>query len=205
MVGERGRAEAGPVLVGWAVPGDRVAPARLGAADARRVAGFAAARREEFLAGRALLAQLLTDRFGEGERVDTAPCPRCGGEHGPILVASGSAFASVAYTEGLVVAAVVSNRHALRVGVDAEAATADPVRDADLGRLLGVRPGWALRRWTEVEAVLKATGRGLRTDPDQVRVNAGTARVDGTAETYLLARVRGPAGYEISVAWQPRA
>ena len=137
--------------------------------------------------------------------MDTAPCPRCGGEHGPVLVEGGPAIAGVAYAEGLVVAAAVSSRHALRLGVDVEAATADSVRDADLGRLLGVRPGRALRRWTEVEAVLKATGRGLRTDPDRVRVHAGTARIVDTAETYRLARVVGPAGYAISVAWQPRA
>lgn len=205
-----GRAEAGPALVGWAASGDRPAPARQGPVDARRVAGFDAGRRAAFLTGRALLAELLSVRFGDAGRVDTAPCPRCGGEHGPVLVEGLPAIATVAYTQGLVVAAVAADAHALRLGVDVEAATVDPVRDADLGRLLGVRPGRALRRWTEVEAVLKATGRGLRTDPGQVQVKAGTARIAGTAqvaataETYRLARVDGPAGYELSVAWQPR-
>lgn len=198
-----GRAEAGPVLLGWAEPGTLEPPARLGPADARRVAEFTAARRSAFLTGRALLALLLAERLGPGGLVDTAPCPHCGGDHGPVLVRAVPGIAGVAYTEGLIVAAVVPDDQARRVGVDAEAVVPDPVRDADLARLLGVAPPRALRRWTEVEAVLKASGRGLRTDPGLVRVDAGTARVEDEAETYLLRRPVGPAGFLISVAWQP--
>ncbi len=200
-----GRARVGPVRVGWAAPRNIEPGAWLGPADARRAAGFAAGRRREFLTGRALVGQLLAAGFGEAGRPDTAPCPRCGGDHGPVLVRGVPAIASVAYTDGFVVAAVAADAHALRLGVDAEAASVDPVRDADLGRLLGVGPDQALRRWTRVEAVLKASGGGLRTDPGLVRVAAGTARVGSAPEAYRLEPVAGPPGLEISVAWLPPA
>ncbi|MCB0913005.1 MAG: hypothetical protein KDB60_15450, partial [Propionibacteriaceae bacterium] len=94
---------------------------------------------------------------------------------------------------------------ASRLGVDVERVSADPVRSADLGRLLGVPPDAALQRWTGVEAVLKADGRGLRTDPGQVRFSPGSARLEGTPHAYRVERVPDASGFEISVAWLPSA
>jgi 4'-phosphopantetheinyl transferase len=192
------------LLVGWAVPADALAGSVApGPADARRLAGLGPERRRAFLSGRALLAGLIEELFpgSAAPMLDTAPCAACGGDHGPVAVRGVPALVSLSHADGLVVGAVAATARATRLGVDVEAARPDPVRDADLGRLLGVPAAGALRRWTEVEAVLKAGGHGLRVDPGLLRFGAGTARVEGVARTYRLAAVEGPAGYLVSLAW----
>jgi 4'-phosphopantetheinyl transferase len=201
------RTVAEQVAVGWAAPSQEWVRAPLrGAADARRVESFAPSRRQAFLTGRALLGLLGRELFpGVNDWTpDTGPCPRCGAEHGPVEVHGVPAVASVAYTDGLVVAALASTGSAIRLGVDVEVERPDPVRAADLGALLGVPPAAALRRWTQVEAVLKATGHGLRVDPGLVRFHRDAARVDGDAATYRVLDVDGPPGFAISLAWRPR-
>lgn len=218
---------AGRILVGWAVPGD--AGPVLGEVDARRLAGFRSERRAAFLTGRALLVRLLDDLLGErfgALSVDTGRCPHCGGEHGPVAVwedrvsvshapgpamvegegapaghpaeleVAGGVRASVGYAPGLVVAAVGEVE---RLGVDVVDDLPSP-RWEDLGRLLRVAPDLAARRWTQVEAVLKADGRGLRVDPEQVLISGSVARVDGPVR-YQLEDVEALAPYVISVAW----
>lgn len=219
---------AGRILVGWAVPGD--AGPVLGEVDARRLAGFRSERRAAFLTGRALLVRLLDDLLGEwfgALGVDTGRCPHCGGEHGPVavrenyrvsvrhasgremvegegapaghpaeLAVAGGVQASVGYAPGLVVAAV---GEVARLGVDVVDDLPSP-RWEDLGRLLRVAPDLAARRWTQVEAVLKADGRGLRVDPEQVLISGCAALVDGPVR-YQLRDVEAPDPYLISVAW----
>lgn len=200
------RARTGPVLVGWTALGSAPATeARLETVDERRRSAFLPGRDQAFVAGRVLLGDLLTERFGSRGLVDTSPCPHCGGDHGPVAVSGVPALVSLAYTADLVVAAVAPRTDAGRLGLDAEADTGDPDRDADLGRLLGALPDSALRRWTVVEAVLKAHGTGLRTDPAQVRVTAHAAYLDGEPRRYRWAAVEGPTGILISAAWQPRS
>jgi len=197
-----GRASVGPVLVGWTVAAEPAVDVRLGPVDARRAAGFGDTRRTRFAAGRALLGRLLADRFGAGS-VDGAPCPHCGGDHGGVAVRGVPAIASLAHAGSLAIAAVAADAEVARLGVDGESALADPARDADLARLLDVPAEAALRRWTEVEAVLKADGRGLRADPGLVRFAVGTALVEDTGDRYRLSAVPGPPDLVISVAWQP--
>lgn len=196
------------VLVAWtllappatAEPG-WTAPSGLGERDRRRVGRLAGERRRAFLAGRALLGRLLTEWLGAGT-VDATACAVCGGDHGPVEVRGVPARASVSYAEGLV--AVALGRTA-RLGVDVERPAGRPPTDdaraVDLGRLLGVPAERALRRWTQVEAVLKADGRGLRVDPGRVRVVGRSARVAGDPLRYRLRSFEGPAGCPISVAW----
>ncbi|MGC3994334.1 MAG: hypothetical protein QM779_09550 [Propionicimonas sp.] len=202
------RVVADGVLVGWAAPGGQLGEdVSLGAVDARRAAALAPARARAFRTGRALVGTLLRELVpgSSAWSVDTAPCVRCGGDHGPVAVRGVPALASVAYADGLVVAAVASAGRASRLGVDAEADRSDPVRASDLARLLSVPPDATLRRWTQVEAVLKAAGLGLRVDPAQVRFRPGSARIEGTSAEYRLAEVTGPAGFVISLAWKPVA
>lgn len=90
----------------------------------------------------------------------TRLCPRCAGtDHGRPRTAGGAL--SLAYAAGLVVLARAEGT-GLRLGVDVEP---DP----------GVGPtpaGLADRAaWTRAEAVLKATGEGLRRDPASVRAD----------------------------------
>lgn len=187
------------VLVGWAVPGDAGTDGlRLGAVDARRLDGFGPERRAAFLTGRTLLVRLLGERSGDAT-ADTGPCPHCGGAHGPVVVHGDLARASVAYAPGLVVAAVGS---VARLGVDVVDGRPGPRWD-DLGRLLRVAPGLAGRRWAQVEAVLKADGRGLRVDPAEVLFRGSAAWVDGPVR-YRLQDVEAPEPYLVSVAWAGR-
>lgn len=183
----------------------------LSAVDAARADSFAPPRRAEFVTGRALVRALLADAFPGAEvAVTSAPCPRCGEPHGGV-VASGArpqdtrhagAVASVAHAEGLVVAAVAPGR-VRHLGVDLEPARAEHDRLADLAALIGGPPEDALRRWTLIEAVLKADGRGLQVDPAEVRLDRGrlraTARVGGVR--YRLAEVPAPPGWIASLAW----
>lgn len=199
----------GPVRLAWGEVGAR-SDVVLSAVDAARAASFAAGRREEFVTGRALVRGLLS-AMALDAAVTSASCPRCGRPHGGVLVANGAgpedaqhagAVASVAHAGGLVVAAVASGR-VRRVGVDLEPAPAEEDRLADLAALIGGPPEDALRRWTLIEAVLKADGRGLQVDPAEVRLKGGgrgaTARVGGVR--YRLAEIPAPQGWIASLAW----
>ncbi|WP_206446567.1 4'-phosphopantetheinyl transferase family protein [Agrococcus sp. KRD186] len=115
-------------------------------------------------------------------------CPDCGGPHGrPVVMAPPAARdvgVSLAHAGEQHVVAAVRGR---RIGVDAERADAPPERLAALGELLGEHPD-PLRRWTQVEAALKADGRGLRVEPGAVHVDdaSATARVPGSDRVYDL-------------------
>ncbi|MBW8872350.1 MAG: 4-phosphopantetheinyl transferase family protein, partial [Leifsonia sp.] len=47
------------------------------------------------------------------------------------------------------------------------------------------------RRWTAVEAVLKADGRGLRLPPDSVHVGRWTGSLDGVRYRLRTSRLSG--------------
>ena len=87
------------------------------------------------------------------------------------------------------------------VGVDVEREGHSPERLDAIETLTGQR---SLRHWTRVEAVLKADGRGLRVDPDHVRVLVDGVRleawVDGSATMYRLIDLELGAGVIGSVA-----
>lgn len=182
-------------------PPSRADSSWLGPIDRRRVAAFRPARRDEFLLGRAMLHQILTDWFG-GPEVDTRPCPNCGGPHGGVEVDPPTAQASISYTAQSVVVAVAGTE-VTQLGVDVVSTAADPVRDADLARLLGVPAAAALQRWAAVEAVLKATGQGLRIDPDRVSFAGAQAWVETTRQAFRLATVPLPDQQLVVLAWGP--
>ena len=104
--------------------------------------------------GRALLRELGADDV-------TAVCPNCGGAHGRPLTSAGQA--SIAHADGVTLVAL--GEHPL--GVDLERSDAQP-------------PGMTARRWTEIEAVLKADGRGLAVAPERIRFTERRAVLDGT-------------------------
>lgn len=174
------------IVVGWVAPSAEWArEAALGEVDAVRARRLEPGRRQSFVAGRALLGRLLTELFPGSTvwSVDTAPCPGCGAGHGPAVVRGVPALASVAHTDGLVVAAVALAGRVTRLGVDVLPAPAGP----------SPSPG--------IQAVAKAGGHGLRLEPGLLRPGPGTARVEGTPTTYLVRDVAGPAGYALSLAW----
>jgi len=200
--------EVGPAQVAWAVttPGHhstRLGVADLGAEDQARAAGFGVDRRREFLIGRclvhALVGVLFPDAAGWG--VGAGACQRCGQRHGPVEITGVPAVAGVSYSRGLVVAAVAPTRLASRLGVDVELDAVDTTRKRDLERLLGRARQPVPRRWTRIEAVLKADGRGLLVEPAEVRVRGRAASIAHSPNRYQVADVPGPEGYVISLAW----
>lgn len=105
--------------------------------------------------GRVLLRELGADDV-------TAVCPSCGGPHGRPQSAHG--VVSIAHADGVTLVAL--GEHPL--GVDLERSDAQP-------------PGTTAQRWTEIEAVLKADGRGLEVAPERIRfTDDGRAVLDGT-------------------------
>jgi 4'-phosphopantetheinyl transferase len=198
----------GPALVAWDAPGagglDLADTARLSEPDLARADGFDVRRRSEFLRGRALVARLVSRLAPAtpGWELASGVCRRCGASHGPVVVAGAPVLASLAYADdGLVVAAAAPVADAGRLGIDVEADAADETRRADLTRLLGGTDEPVLRRWTRIEALLKADGRGLLVDPGGVRLRPGSGRILGESTRYRLADVPGPSGYLISLAW----
>lgn len=183
-----------------------------------------------------LLRGLLGDAGHPGASLSN-PCPRCGGAHGPVRIADGVPWrASVTYAAGYAIAAISPQGPAdapekpsptretradpiSRVdcgfsrprgfAIDAEAFV-DPVRDA-----AGGAPG-GLLHWVRTEAVLKADGRGLRADRDDVEFgpdgpdgprgpHGWTARIVDTGVHYRGFEPNGheaPPGVLLSAAWE---
>src|SRR6478609_1704735 len=147
-----------------AVTASRVT-ARLDAGDRARLTSHAANDESirRFLSGRrALLAA--AERLGEHSVQIAAPCADCGLSHGQ-PTASGAGrplYLALAHADGFAFA--VASRSP--VGIDAEPARTEADRtEADRTAAIDdLAPGHGhpLRRWTAVEAVLKADGRGLR-------------------------------------------
>lgn len=138
-----------------------------------------------FVAGRSALQLALDQAGADGAAID-ATCPDCGLSHGRPVVAGARRpwFVSLSHAGGRAFA-VASRRP---VGIDAETLDelrrrADAIDDLAPG---GGDPG---RRWTAVEAVLKAEGSGLRRDPDAVRVARLSARLDGCRYALRTAQV----------------
>jgi 4'-phosphopantetheinyl transferase len=175
----------------------------MGSHDTARAAAFGVDRRRAFVLGRGLIADLV-EGLAPGEAdwsVANGPCPRCGARHGRVEVTGAPLVASVSYAPGLVVAAVAPRDQAGRLGIDVESDAADSTRTRDLQRLLGCSGQPVLRRWTRLEAILKADGRGLLVDPASVRVSRGVGRIAGEPARYQVADLQGPTGYLVSLAW----
>jgi 4'-phosphopantetheinyl transferase len=200
--------QAGPAVIAWSTTGspgqaDPSPVAELDPTDRARGDRFDPVRRRDFLLGRSLIARLVREQWPDvapwsvGSRV----CGRCGERHAGVELTGIAAVGGVAYAQGLVVAAVAASGKASRLGVDVERDTLNPARDGDLARLLGPMREPALRRWTRVEAVLKADGRGLLVDPADVGMRRSHATVAGDPTRYRLVDAPGPSGFVISLAW----
>lgn len=193
------------VLVAWTT-NDPAAAAdvRLGPVDSARLLGLAPPQQAALRNGRALLGRLLAELLGaEAPSVDATSCQHCSAPHGPVR--AGSAHVSVAYAGPLVAVAAGRPDACAALGIDVELLTGDVAARPQLSRFLGVAPELAVRRWTQVEAVLKADGRGLRVDPGQVRLENGAAWIGGETTGYRVADVDGPRDAAISLAWAPAA
>lgn len=167
-----------------------------------RLRALPEARRAAFAASRHLLGALARDLGRDGIRIESV-CARCGGAHGAPRT-DGLAL-SVAYAEGLVVAAAASAASVASVGVDVERGHRATVLD-DLAPLFAGRAAPDLAAWTRLEAALKADGRGLRVPPDRVHEHRAPQRdevvvtMPGRRHPVVAATVEGPDGYVVSAA-----
>jgi 4'-phosphopantetheinyl transferase len=156
-----------------------------GVERARRERFARPADRDRFTLGVALTRCVVGQRLGqvpEAVRLDRT-CPTCGAPHGrPRLVDPASSLRiSVSHSGNRVVVAIADRGD---VGVDVEASGTEldvdglgtsvltPAERAELDRSpADLREIGFLTYWTRKEAVLKATGDGLRVDPDRFTVS----------------------------------
>ncbi|MFF1877835.1 4'-phosphopantetheinyl transferase family protein [Leifsonia sp. NPDC058230] len=133
-------------------------------------------------AGHAALSDLVADLAGveSSEVVIESRCPDCGGPHGrPVVMAPDAAVGirvSLAYAGDVVVAAA---RRGGAIGVDAELRDRAHTGHDERRAIQALAPGDGdpLIRWTRIEAVLKADGRGLRVEPGLVRFEQQAGRL----------------------------
>ncbi|MHB1065332.1 MAG: 4'-phosphopantetheinyl transferase family protein [Georgenia sp.] len=168
-----------------------------------------------FVLGRTLLRHavaLITGADPQDVRLE-ARCPTCGGEHGPVSVLDHPVRVSITRS-GPFVGVVLSDRP---VGIDIEdpaAVAAAPLADVALGprerahhdRLpAAARPDYLARTWVRKEAVLKALGTGLVTDPADIElIDGAVARpVPRHPGGRSADRHRGTAPEPVGVAARP--
>lgn len=184
----------GFVVVRYDDPGTEGVVPHLSPGDSARLAGLAGTTdRARFLAGRSALLGAATAAGEPGITVD-ATCPDCGAAHGRPRAADAERPLFLALAHAADAAFATAGR--APVGIDAEPLDTPPGRRAAIDDLAPGR-GDVLRRWTAIEAVLKADGRGLRVPPDAVRVGRWRAVLDG--RRYRLRSTRAD-GCRVTVA-----
>jgi 4'-phosphopantetheinyl transferase len=177
-------ARYGPVVVAWTERPTTDAPAR------RR-------------AGDDLLRALVRELGGPVDAGIARLCPECGShEHGAPAVQGEPIVVSVAYAGPLVVGAAARQEDAASVGIDVEPADRSI---GDLAALFAPAPSPDLEGWTRIEAVLKATGRGIRIAPSTVAIGSQPGPLPGFLRTtsppgLMVATVDSPAGFVVSLA-----
>ena len=148
-------------------------------------------------AGRALLRRLAAEQLGVApEDVPlTQRCPDCGGPHGRPEIADSELRVSLARCA---LGAVAVAAWGADIGVDVEPSAQTPARLAAIEEVAG---GTGVARWTRVEAVLKADGRGLRIDPRRVRIEGDIATIAGEPARYRIVEPFVDTPLQVSVAF----
>jgi len=175
------------VTIRWARPAlsdsDRQrALAALSPRELDRLTGEA--DRDTFLQGRLMLRDLAAE-LGEPRAVIDAICSDCGGPHGAPVVRDSELRVTLSRCAEAVVVAGMRGR---AIGIDVELAGADA---AGVG---------SIARWTSVEAVLKADGRGLRVDPDAVTIDGDIAEISGSVIRYRIETIELDPRLEVRIA-----
>ncbi|MDQ0642575.1 4'-phosphopantetheinyl transferase family protein [Microbacterium murale] len=205
----------GPVRIAWATidpPAFAVQETlrQIGDSQLLRHQGLDEPSAKRFAAGRLLLAELIPELISaDGVRL-TSVCDQCGGDHGCPRIEGAPFTVSLSYAGDMVVAAAVALESASAVGIDIEPrASNDDAPLHELTRLFAPRSPPGLREWTEIEAAVKADGRGLRIPPSAVRFGEHSAMllpggrrvlVPDRRDRFEVAAVPGPPAHIVSVA-----
>lgn len=197
------------VSVVWARPSElqgftETDAAAMGQGQVDRFRQLTGSRAQGFLAGRALIRELVRRIRGFDEIRLSSRCVRCGADHG--RPRSAGVSLSVSHAEDLVVVAATARSTLL--GVDVEQGTADGRLDG-LGRLFPDGSAPDLAAWTRIEAAVKADGRGFEIEPSEVLLQsspdgseprAWSAVLPGRPSPLEVTTLVGPPGHVLSVA-----
>lgn len=165
----------------------RAVASRLSAGDRERLDGLDEGAARRFLSGRLALLRAAA-RTGDASVSIDAACPDCGRSHGRPRAVGGSRPLHLSLTHAGTSAFAIAGAGA--VGIDAEPEPTSRVRLAAIDELAPGR-GDPLRRWTAIEAVLKADGRGLRVAPEAVRLRGRLAVLDDRRYGVRMRRIDG--------------
>ncbi|MES2865549.1 4'-phosphopantetheinyl transferase family protein [Microbacterium sp. KRD172] len=205
-------AALGPVRIAWTSAVDDAdllgAVRVLGPSQRIRHDSMDAVRARRFATGRRLLSALVHGPSAGAVRIESV-CDRCGGDHGRPRIEGAPFAVSLSYAGDMVVAAAVGLDAASAVGIDIERRTSDvdsPMRE--LTHLFAPHEPPGLREWTEIEAAVKADGRGLRVPPADVAFGERSpmlpggrvVHVPGRLERMEVAPAPGPPDHIVSVA-----
>ncbi len=160
----------------------------LSADDRKRLAHLNDARADAFLTGRLLVSAALD---GPAHRLEVS-CGHCGSaEHGKPRLRERAIRVSISYAGSAVFVALADSDRVSALGLDVEEA----------GLEAGAGAVAELERWTAVEAVLKADGRGLRVDPSEVQLDEdGLACIRGEDARYRIRRSLVDSRFVVAVA-----
>lgn len=216
-----GRARFGPVSIAWADAAASATPSvgvldRLGASQVSRYRAMRGDGARRFLAGRALLLQLVDELTSVAELEFTTLCERCGADHGRPRFDGAPVAVSVGYAGPMVVVGAALHTHAAAVGVDIEKVPPEGASRplVELDRLFSPHSAPDIEGWTLIEAAMKADGRGLGIDLAEIEVGAsGTGEYAGSRAIRIPGRLHpvdaavlgGPPGFVVSAAMVPVA
>lgn len=172
----------------------------LTAGDRARLASASAHDRSRLVAGRTALLGAAARFSGLPPSAITidASCPDCGRSHGRPQVRGASSPIHVSLTHAGGRAIAVAS--AVPVGVDAETRATLRAKRAAVRAVTGAARTHGIRHWTQVEAILKADGRGLRVDPGAVTVDGRRGAVADSPSRYRLSAWHRVPGLLVSIA-----
>ena len=160
-------------------------------------------RRARFVEGRRLLRQLISRLAPDANPAIEARCARCGSrDHGAVRALRAPVVVSISYSGPAVAAAAAPARAATGLGIDVESGAPDEIL-RELAALFAPADPPTRRRWTEIEAAVKADGRGLRIPPERIRFAGGGATVPGAPGPFAVLDARAPEGLTASLALRP--
>ncbi|GGF35556.1 hypothetical protein GCM10010922_08390 [Microbacterium sorbitolivorans] len=192
----------GDALVAYALAGASPADAPwLSARELERAARLEGVRRTRFVEGRRILRELVSAIAPGADPAIEARCERCGStDHGAPRATAAPVVVSLSYSGGLVAAAAAPSAVVAALGIDVEAGPPDEVL-GDLVALFAPSAPPTRRRWTAIEAAVKADGRGLNVSPERVAIAADRAVVPGRADPLEVRDAGAPAGYTATLAF----